>query len=128
MSRAATPCSVFAPLRGGASQTELGLSGSSATLSVPVAATPLRRLQGMFFGDLSVLLILPCSSVHSIGLSRSLQAAYLDRDGTVLRIKDLPPWRMHMPVRGAIAVLEATPGIFAQWGLREGSAVTVVDT
>ncbi|WP_453974769.1 DUF192 domain-containing protein [Brevibacterium pityocampae] len=90
-----------------------------------MAASPLRRARGLFFSDADALIIVPCNSVHSIGLTRHLEVAYLDRAGTVLRIRELPPHRMHAPVRGARAVLEASPGRFDEWGLREGDTVTV---
>ncbi|WP_347032142.1 DUF192 domain-containing protein [Brevibacterium paucivorans] len=91
-----------------------------ADFTVKLAGTALRRLRGLFFSDAPALMIVPCSSVHSIGFNRPLEVAYIDKDGQVLTVKDLKPWNMHMPVSKAHAVLEANPGLLGQWGIREG--------
>ena len=66
------------------------------------------------------LLLYPCSSVPSIGLKMALEVAYLDRDLKVLEVTDLPPWRMQLPRRQAVAVLEAEPRALATCGMRPG--------
>lgn len=51
-------------------------------------------------------LLLPgCRSVHGVGMRRALVCVFLDREGRVLRVARLRPWRvLYQP--GAVAVLE----------------------
>jgi uncharacterized membrane protein (UPF0127 family) len=50
-----------------------------------------------------------------------LEVAYLDRELGVLEVVTLPRWRMHLPRRGAVAVLEAAPGRLTACGLVRGA-------
>ncbi len=95
--------------------------------TVQLAGTALRRLRGLFFSDAEALMIVPCSSVHSIGFNRPLEVAYIDKDGQVLTVKNLKPWNMHMPVRNAHAVLEANPGLLEQWGIHQGVRIILAE-
>lgn len=123
---------VFAPLRasirtarlhiepaasGTATASGSGTGSSGASPEVLVAANPLRRLRGLILSGERALLIVPCNSVHGIGMTRALETAYLDRNGVVLRTALLRPWRAHGLVRGSVAVLEAEPGSFECWGI-----------
>ncbi|MGO1398442.1 MAG: DUF192 domain-containing protein [Brevibacterium yomogidense] len=90
---------------------------------VPVAANSLRRLRGLLLSRETALLIVPCSSVHGIGMTQPLETAYLAEDGTVLRTAALRPWHAHGLVRDSVAVLEAAPGSFERWGITVGARV-----
>ncbi len=106
----------------------LTVDGRPVDLRVEVADGLRRRTVGLL-GRRSVpvaLLLHPCSSVHSIGMLVDLQVAYLDRELRVLEVTDLPRWRMHLPRRGAAAVLEAEPGALSAIGLRAGARVGAV--
>lgn len=97
-------------------------------LDVVAALSILARSRGLL-GRRSVphaLLLHPCSSVHSVGMMVALQVAYLDRDLEVLDVTDLPPWRMHLPRRRAVAVLEAAPGALSACGVTPGVRLGVV--
>jgi uncharacterized membrane protein (UPF0127 family) len=100
----------------------LAVDGQPVGLRVEVARTVAARTRGLL-GRREVpdaLLLHPCSSVHSLGMLVDLEVAYLDADLTVLEVTDLPRWRMHLPRRGAAAVLEAAPGTLTRHGLRPG--------
>jgi hypothetical protein len=57
-----------------------------------------------------VLLIPRCRSVHTFGMRFSIDVAFLDADGRVLRVaRDVPPRRV-VSCRGAAGVLEAPAG------------------
>ncbi len=129
---------VFAPLRASIRTTRLhiepaeagagaapgsGTGTPGASPEVPVAANALRRLRGFLLSGERALLIVPCSSVHGIGMTRDFETAYLDRDGTVLRTALLRPWRAHGLLRGSVAALEAEPGSFECWGISTGARV-----
>lgn len=55
----------------------------------------------------------PCGSVHAFGLRAPIGCAFLDADGTVLRVVDpLPRWRAAR-ARGARAVVECRAGVLS---------------
>lgn len=92
---------------------------------IEVAATWARRLRGMLGRrQLPVGLWLePERSVHGAAMRVPLDVAVLDRDGRVLAVLVLRPWRATRPRTGGVAVLEAPQGSFERWGLVPGSVV-----
>lgn len=68
----------------------------------------------------------PCRQVHTFRMRFAIEVAYVDRRGRVLAVRSMPPGRMGPLLLRARAVLEAEAGVFAAWGLREGSTVRVV--
>ncbi|GAB3676881.1 DUF192 domain-containing protein [Angustibacter aerolatus] len=103
----------------------LHVDGAPVDLVVDVARSLGRRTVGLL-GRREVpggLLLHPCSSVHSLGMLTDLEVAYLDRELQVLEVTRLPRWRMHLPRRRAVAVLEtAVLGLTAR-GVRPGSVL-----
>jgi uncharacterized protein len=89
-----------------------------------------RRLRGLLGRDGleqgEGLVIVPCTSVHMLGMRFPLDVLYLDRSGTVLRaLSDLRPgqfgplvWRSHMAV-------ELPAGTIAATGTEAGDRVTL---
>ena len=82
------------------------------------------RLRGLLFSPPlrlpQALLIRPCNSVHTFWMSYSLDVAFLDREGMVLKIRtDLKPWRASYAGQ-AHAVLELPAGGAKHWGIRPG--------
>ena len=73
----------------------------------------------------TALVIEPCSWVHTLGMRFALDVAYVDRDGVVVKVSHLSPWRVGTPVRGSKFVIEAASGSFERWGLRVGSPIEV---
>lgn len=69
------------------------------------------------------LVLEPCRWVHTVGMRFAIDVAYLDADGTVLKITQMRPHRVGAPVRHAHAVVEAEAGAFARWGLKVGDQV-----
>ena len=67
------------------------------------------------------LLIVPCSSVHGIGMRYAFDVAYLDREGLVLEVTHaMRPGSIGRPVRNARAVLELPAGTLAAHDVRPG--------
>ena len=73
----------------------------------------------------TALVLEPCSWVHTLGMRFALDVAYVDREGVVVKVSRLEPWRVGAPVRGSKFVIEAASGAFERWGLRVGSLVEV---
>jgi len=70
-------------------------------------------------------LLLRTNMVHTIGMRFTIDVAFCDRDGVVLRISTLRPWRFSPLVWRSRLVIEAEAGAFERWGLRVGDRVEV---
>ena len=76
------------------------------------AANYFDRLKGLFSfkGEEVVLVIIPCKSIHTFFLYRSIHVAFFDRKGFVVAsYKDVPPFRLCCE-RKAYGVLERWSG------------------
>lgn len=78
------------------------------------------------------LLIVPCGSIHSFGMRFSIDVAYLDRQGTVLKlVPQVKPSRLSWgPWRGiflpwTVQALELPAGTLANAGLRRGDRLRI---
>ena len=103
--------------------------GTVVCESCVVADTPLKRMKGLL-GRSELprgegLLIRPTSSIHMWFMRFPIDAVFLDRSLTVLRIRsDLAPWRM-AGCRGAKAVLELPAGESERCVLRTGDRLVL---
>lgn len=72
------------------------------------------------------LLILPCPSIHMIGMKFAIDAIFLARDGRVTRVvRDIQPWTfMVTGGSGAFATLEIAAGWLPADAVRAGDRVT----
>ena len=64
-----------------------------------LACTVMERLLGLLRKDVciggEVLLLLPCNSVHSFGMKESIDLAFIDRQGQVIKaVAAVPPGRL----------------------------------
>ena len=95
-----------------------------------VADGPLLRMRGLLGrSELPVgegILLRPASSIHMFFMRFPIDAVFLARDLTVLRVvPGLAPWRMASR-RRAHAVLELPAGTCARRGVREGERLELV--
>ncbi len=95
--------------------------------SVEVAQRPRQRVRGLLGRDVveGGMVLRPCRQVHTVGMHFPIDVAFCDRDGRVLRVTTVPPWRLTRPVWRAGFVIEAAAGAFERWGLRPGDCVEV---
>ncbi|MGB2875326.1 MAG: DUF192 domain-containing protein [Gaiellaceae bacterium] len=95
-----------------------------------LAETPLARLRGLL-GRTGLpsgegLLLRPAASIHTAFMRFAIDAVFLDRANTVVKVASaLRPWRTSA-CRGARAVLELPAGEAERRGLRPGVALTQV--
>ena len=89
------------------------------------ASTFVQRLVGLLgrahlpLGE--ALLIAPCSSIHTFFMRMSIDVAFLDADGVIVKqLEALPPWRATAVYSRARAVLELPAGTLRASGTREG--------
>lgn len=91
-----------------------------------VADTFGSRLRGMLARrELpDALLLVPCRSVHGLGMTQALDVAFCAPDGQVLAVSVLRPMGLANAPRGTSQVLESPRGRFERWGLAPGRRVT----
>lgn len=100
-------------------------SGVLVASSVAVADSFLSRLRGLLarppMSKDQGLLLLECGSVHTVGMGYSIDVAFLDADGRVLRsIADLEPWRFGLGGAGVVHALELPAGRLRETGTVPG--------
>lgn len=61
-------------------------------------------------GPRSGIWLRPCRVVHTLGMAYAIDVAFIGRDGRVLRVKTLRPWRAALCVR-AVSVVETRGGV-----------------
>jgi uncharacterized membrane protein (UPF0127 family) len=82
-----------------------------------LARPPLMRGEG--------LLLLECRSVHTVGMSQSIDVAFLDGEGRVVRgIAHLGPWRVGLGGTEAVHTLELPAGRLHETGTAPGVRLT----
>ncbi|MGQ0803584.1 MAG: DUF192 domain-containing protein [Actinomycetota bacterium] len=92
-----------------------------------VAATRRERRRGLR-GRSEVegaLVLRPCRNVHTVGVRFPIDVAFCDRDGVVIRISCLRPWRLSPMVFRAALAIEARAGAFERWKLHVGDKLEV---
>ncbi len=94
-----------------------------------IAESPWLRMKGLLgrrdLPDGEGILLRPASSIHMAFMRFPIDAVFLARDLTVLKVvPDLRPWRMAARWR-AHSVLELPAGSCARYGVRERDRLTV---
>jgi uncharacterized protein len=70
------------------------------------------------------LLITPCRGVHTCGMRFTIDIVALDEAGIVVdAVKELAPWRIRLPRRGAVSVLELPAGSLARTSTERGHRI-----
>jgi uncharacterized membrane protein (UPF0127 family) len=71
------------------------------------------------------LLLLGCGSVHTVGMGYSIDVAFLDAEGKVVRsIPRLGPWRVGLGGPEAVHTLELPPGRLVETGTVPGARLS----
>jgi uncharacterized membrane protein (UPF0127 family) len=74
------------------------------------------------------LVIPKCRWVHTFGMRLSIDIAYLDAEGNVIKTVHMHKMRLGAPVWHARTVIEAEKGAFARWGIHVGNKIEVRDS
>ncbi len=117
ISRVARPCGALVADHGKIIADRAYLADSALPRGVGMLGTP-------HPGNDEALVLVPCVAVHGVGLRAAIGAAFVDQEGTVLRVVDPLPWRGAI-CRGAHAVIEAATGVLA---LSPGDRVWLSDS
>jgi uncharacterized protein len=93
--------------------------------AVEMAETARARRRGLLHRDGfdGALVLRPCRNVHTAGMKFSIDVAFCDVEGTVLRTTTLAPWRISPIVRRSAFAIEAEAGAFDRWRLARGDRV-----
>ena len=90
-------------------------------MRIVIATSMITRARGLLgthaqWGDGNrVLVLIPCKSVHTLGMRYALDIAFVDRNGIVLRSeRNVKPGRV-LSCRGAAFVLERPHGLRMPW-------------
>lgn len=94
-----------------------------------LARTRRERSRGLLGRDgfEGALVFRKCRQVHSVGMRFTIDLAFCDARGVVLRTTCLRPWRMSAIVWRSAFVVEAEAGAFERWGLRVGDRIEIKD-
>ncbi len=92
---------------------------------------PWSRLRGLLGrpppGEEAGLLLRPCASVHSFFMGYPIDAAFLDRTGSIVGVcASLRPWRISGTFAGALATRELCAGRLERAGVRAGDRLVLV--
>lgn len=92
-----------------------------------IPTTPRARARGLLGRDSieGVLVLRPCRQVHTVGMRFPIDVAFCARDGRVLRVVTLRPWRMSRVVLRSRFAVEAAAGAFERWGVGRGDVLEV---
>jgi uncharacterized membrane protein (UPF0127 family) len=99
---------------------------------VRTASTFLSRLAGLL-GTVAIaegegLWIVPCRSVHTLGMRYPIDVAFLDARGVVVgTLEGLPPNRISRFARGARGALELPAGTLAETGTGTGDVLLFLE-
>jgi uncharacterized protein len=89
-----------------------------------VANTKESRRRGLLgrssVGEREGVWIVPCSSIHTIGMQFAIDVLFIDRDGRIVHIEEIPPNVQRFSIGTAYSVLELARGRAGSCGARSG--------
>ena len=104
-------------------------TGEAVATAVEIADTRQTRNRGLLGRDSipasTALMLSPCFSIHTAFMRFAIDAVFVDREGTVVRIvREMPAWRVAASWR-ARAVIEIAAGAAARHDVRVGDRLVV---
>lgn len=73
----------------------------------------------------TALWIVPCRQVHTFGMTYAIDVVALDKQGAVLDVRTLTPWRIGPWIWKAYSTLELAAGEAARLGIAIGARPTL---
>ncbi len=107
---------------------QLTVDGIQVGCEVKIANHFFERARGLLACDIlepdQALLISPCSSIHTVGMSYPLDIVFLDQSSVVLKVvSDVRPFRFRW-VSESCSVLEVLVGGADRFNIVKGSALS----
>lgn len=105
-------------------------NGSVVSDNTLYANTWVKRLIGLLSKNKmkngEALWILPCSSIHTIGMRFTIDVVFLDENNRIKKlVKAIRPYRFCSSFKGTKSVLELPVGTIASTGLQRGDKLLV---
>ena len=105
-------------------------TGTTAIEMLHAATTIWSRFVGLQFRsglpNTHGLLIVPCSSIHTMFVRFALDVFFISKDGVVIEVRrEVRPWKIALPKKKAHAVLETSAGAIE---LEAGTQVCIKST
>jgi uncharacterized protein len=105
-------------------------AGTTVAGAVVMADNPWQRFMGLMgkreLAAGAGLCLRPCSSIHMFFMRMAIDAVFLDKDDTIVRIyHSLRPWRMTRVIRKAKACIELPAGTMAAAGISVGDRLSL---
>ncbi len=89
-----------------------------------VAYSLYSRLKGLMFKREiqkdQAMMINNCNCVHTFFMRFSIDILYLDKEFKVIAVRQLKPFRLSMPVKGAVKVVELQAGLIEYFEIKVG--------
>ena len=103
-------------------------TGAVVANRVTVATSKVDRGVGLLKHDSLApgegLLIMPCRGVHTCFMRFTIDVIALDASGVVVdAVKALAPWRIRLPRRGSVSVLELPEGSLSRTNTERGHRI-----
>ncbi|MBQ1094527.1 DUF192 domain-containing protein [Streptomyces sp. b94] len=113
----------------GALLVEGGAGAGSVRVPLEIAGSYRARTKGLLGRDSleGAILLSPANSVHTLRMRMPIDVAYLDRRFVVVSVHTMRAGRIGLPRLRSRHVLEAEAGAMAEWGVKAGVQVTVVE-
>jgi uncharacterized membrane protein (UPF0127 family) len=106
-------------------------NGQLLASTLEPAFDPKRRNKGLLGRDHieagSALIIAPCSSIHMFFMKFPIDVIFAAKDGRVLKIRQVRPWRIAMKP-GAFTAIELPAGAAALADTRPGDRLEIVSS
>jgi len=99
-------------------------------MRIQIASTLFSRMRGLLSERIcangEILMLVPCSSIHTFGMREPIDLAFLDREGTVLKAQRALRSRSFASCKGALCVLERRSDPATGW-FRAGEQIKVIN-
>jgi len=104
-------------------------TGEVVASSVDMALTRSDRRRGLLgresLAEHEAMFIAPCIAIHTVGMGFPIDVAFVDANGTVVRmVHSMPPWRVAASI-GGCAVIELAAGRLAEYGVKRGDRLSL---
>jgi len=94
--------------------------------SAEVARSRAERRRGLRGrAELDGVFVLRARSIHTIGMQVTIDVAFCDADGVVVRVLTVPPQRITRPCWAARSAIEAPEGALRAWGVAVGDRLEI---
>ncbi|WND35436.1 DUF192 domain-containing protein [Streptomyces sp. BB1-1-1] len=103
--------------------------GGSVRVPLEIAGSYRARTKGLLGRDSveGAILLSPANCVHTLRMRMPIDVAYLDRRFVVIAVRTMRAGRIGLPRLRSRHVLEAEAGAMAEWGVKAGVQVAVVE-